>query len=244
MPAGRQREFTPEKQTEFCGLVAKGLTVAEAARQIGVSLRTVQREVRCDEDFEHDLCLAQEVAPVNPLKLMQQAAKTHWRAAAWMLERTDPERFGKRRPRSCGLEQLQAALAAMVEAAVKASEPSQQAAIGRAVLCVAESTLHKLFPQPQDGASAAPAVAATPPAPSVSRGPGQNAVPTSPTVAAARTQSSPSAAADEFEEILSRVFQSPVPAHGILSPKMHMTTEILPRRQPEPARNDRPRRIA
>ena len=34
-------------------------------------------------------------AQLNPLKALQTASGTHWRAAAWLLERTCPERFAR-----------------------------------------------------------------------------------------------------------------------------------------------------
>ncbi|MCC6494371.1 MAG: helix-turn-helix domain-containing protein [Pirellulales bacterium] len=144
-PRGRQRKLTPNKQTELCRLVSRGLSIAEAADQVDVSLRTVQREIKREEDFEHDLQLAQQAAPVDPLKLMQQAAKAHWRAAAWLLERTD-ERFARRRCNSCGPEPFKAALEAVVEAALKASEPSQRTAVYKAAQAVVDDALQRIFP--------------------------------------------------------------------------------------------------
>ncbi|MCC6491685.1 MAG: helix-turn-helix domain-containing protein, partial [Pirellulales bacterium] len=46
---GRKRSLTPRKQQKLCRLVARGATVAEAADEVGVSLRTVQREVSREE---------------------------------------------------------------------------------------------------------------------------------------------------------------------------------------------------
>lgn len=142
----RQRSLTPDKQTELCALVAQGVSLELAADRVGVTLRTVQREVERDEDFAHDLCLAEQAAPVNPLKLMEQAARTHWRAAAWLLERTD-ERYAKRKPNSCGPAQLQAALAAVIEAALGAAEPAQRKAVYQQAQAVAEQALLQIFPE-------------------------------------------------------------------------------------------------
>ena len=84
---GRRRLLDPEKKVDLCELVAKGATVEDAAETVGVSLRTVQRERKLDEDFDHELQLSLRQAP-DPLKMMQHAARAHWRAAAWLL-RTD-----------------------------------------------------------------------------------------------------------------------------------------------------------
>ena len=77
----RQRILTPELKVKLCEMVATSSTVVESAERLGVSLRTVQRERKYDEDFDHQLLLALG-APPDPLKLMQAAARTHWRAAA------------------------------------------------------------------------------------------------------------------------------------------------------------------
>jgi hypothetical protein len=84
MPAhpGRPREFKYEKRRELLEHVSKGATVEEAAQIVGVSLRTVQRAAKRNEFFDHDLQLALHASPVDPQKLVERAARTHWRAAA------------------------------------------------------------------------------------------------------------------------------------------------------------------
>jgi hypothetical protein len=44
-------------------------------------------------------------AQLSPLRAMQQAVATHWRAAAWFLERAYPERFARRGPATLGPRQ-------------------------------------------------------------------------------------------------------------------------------------------
>ena len=46
--------------------------------------------------FEYQTERARARAEVNTLKLISNAADTSWRAAAWLLERTKPERYGLR----------------------------------------------------------------------------------------------------------------------------------------------------
>ena len=60
---GRRRSLDQQKKVELCDLVHHGATVEEAADTIGVSLRTVQREAKLDEDFDHELKLALGGAP-------------------------------------------------------------------------------------------------------------------------------------------------------------------------------------
>ena len=72
---GRHRSLDQPKKAQICDLVARGASVEEAAEDVGVSLRTVQREAKGDEDFHHELRLAQRTKP-DPLKIMESAART------------------------------------------------------------------------------------------------------------------------------------------------------------------------
>jgi hypothetical protein len=45
---------------------------------------------------------------MEPVKAMRQAMHTHWRAAAWMLERTQPQRYGRNQKNSMGKRELRA----------------------------------------------------------------------------------------------------------------------------------------
>jgi hypothetical protein len=45
---------------------------------------------------------------MEPVKAMRQAMHTHWRAAAWMLERTQPERYGRNQKNGMGKRELRA----------------------------------------------------------------------------------------------------------------------------------------
>lgn len=45
---------------------------------------------------------------LGPLQAMRQAAQSDWRAAAWMLERADPDQFGRRQPQTLGAKELRA----------------------------------------------------------------------------------------------------------------------------------------
>ena len=53
-----------------------------------------------DPDFAHDLSRAEAEADEKRLQLISRATdqEKYWRAAAWVLERRNPEEFGPRRP--------------------------------------------------------------------------------------------------------------------------------------------------
>jgi hypothetical protein len=150
-PAGRPREFDQLLQSEFLDHIGQGATVAQAAHIVGTSLRTVQREAKLNDDFHQDLKLALEIAPVNPERLMGQAARAHWRAAAWMLERSEPERYGKRPPHSCSVENLQGIMTQLIELALETTPAEQrEAAYGR-MRSVADKALDVLTPDQREG---------------------------------------------------------------------------------------------
>ncbi|QDU87356.1 hypothetical protein Pla175_07150 [Pirellulimonas nuda] len=60
-PPGRPRALTPQQHAELARCVALGMTLAEAAAQVGCSERTVQRARRRDAWLERLLLAARHV---------------------------------------------------------------------------------------------------------------------------------------------------------------------------------------
>jgi hypothetical protein len=107
MPSpGRPRVLDETRCNEICDLVAAGHSVATAARLVGCDVRTIRRHACRDESFGRRLRTAEVSARNDPLKMMRRAAHGSWRAAAWLLERTDPERYGKLPPANCRPEDV------------------------------------------------------------------------------------------------------------------------------------------
>jgi len=109
------------------------------------TLRTVQREAKLDEDFHHELKLSQRVTP-DPLKIMESAARTHWRAAAWLLERTDPDNYARRPASSASPFQFEAGLALVVEAALELAQPQQRNAVYQRLKAACDTAFKCVFP--------------------------------------------------------------------------------------------------
>jgi hypothetical protein len=145
-PPGRPREFKYKMRQEVIHHVHHGATVEEAARIVGVSLRTVQRAAKGDDDFHHDLHLALHHSQIDPQKLVERAARTHWRAAAWLLERTRPHEFAKRPPNSCSPETLQDMNDWLIETALEATPPEHRTAVYRRMRSVADKAFEILMP--------------------------------------------------------------------------------------------------
>ena len=60
---GSSRIMTPERREKLCELLAESHTIEEASEAVGVSIRTVQRERKRDEDFDHEVLLALQKTP-------------------------------------------------------------------------------------------------------------------------------------------------------------------------------------
>jgi len=103
---GRPRALDETKRREICALVTAGASLQRAAEYVGCSYVTVYRERQRNEAFRAQLGRAKAVRQLAPLQMMRQAAQTHWRAAAWMLERTEPDQFGRRTPHAFGAKEL------------------------------------------------------------------------------------------------------------------------------------------
>lgn len=148
MPAqrpGRPCTLDRQKKTQICDLVSAGAKLADAALAVGVSVRTIQRQILRDPEFDQELRLCQ-ATPADPLRLMQSAARTHWRAAAWLLERENPELYGRRAASACSPAKFQAALNTVLEAALEATPPELQAELYDHVRAACEAAFAKVFP--------------------------------------------------------------------------------------------------
>jgi hypothetical protein len=84
------------KQREVCALISSGCSLLAAAQYVGCAPNTIRREANRDPEFGCRLREARLQAQLSPLQAMRKAANSHWRAAAWMLERADPEHFDRR----------------------------------------------------------------------------------------------------------------------------------------------------
>jgi IS30 family transposase len=93
--AGRPRALDDVKRREVCALVAAGCTLAGAGRYVNCSAKTIRREAERNTDFGEQLRRSQLAARLEPLRALRAKANTHWRAAAWLLERVDPEQFAR-----------------------------------------------------------------------------------------------------------------------------------------------------
>ena len=143
---GRRRVLDDAKKARLCELIdQESYSVEQAAESLDVSLRTVQRERKYDQDFDHEVRLALQDSP-DPLKLMEHAARTHWRAAAWLLERTNPEEFARKPVNMTSAKRVDAALRYLQEAALAAIPPELHEAVYRCTQAALDKGLAECFP--------------------------------------------------------------------------------------------------
>ncbi|QDU57060.1 helix-turn-helix domain-containing protein [Aeoliella mucimassa] len=86
---GRVRVLDETKKREICTLLTAGMSYQRIASYVGCSRKTIVNERRADEGFDQRLRQARVAHELNPLHAMRKFAATHWRAAAWMLEREE-----------------------------------------------------------------------------------------------------------------------------------------------------------
>lgn len=96
-------------------MISVGCSLHDAARYIGCSVITIRREALRNEQFSEDLQRAYRAAQLNPLHDLRAAAKKNWRAAAWLLERTNPQRFAKQDPQCVTPDQVSAMVRRVID---------------------------------------------------------------------------------------------------------------------------------
>lgn len=87
-----------KKRSQIIALLANGSSRRMAARYVGCAPSTITRTAARDADFARQLANAEQNAEVDALRAIRAAAKKdrYWRAAAWLLERRNPDDFAHR----------------------------------------------------------------------------------------------------------------------------------------------------
>ncbi len=101
---GRRSKLTPEVQETICRYVRQGLTYETAARAAGISESTFYRwRARGEKaqrgkfrQFWEAVKKAEAEAEQRLVERILAASRDSWQAAAWILERRYPDRWGRR----------------------------------------------------------------------------------------------------------------------------------------------------
>jgi len=97
---GRKTILDIDKRREILAILAVGCSRRTAARYVNCAVSTIQNTADRDPDFAAAVARAEKQCEIMLLHRVQKAAKQdqYWRAAAWLLERMNPEDFAPRGP--------------------------------------------------------------------------------------------------------------------------------------------------
>ncbi len=114
---GRPPVLDEAKRKRIIALLANGSSRRIAAHYVGCAQSTITRTALRDPQFAAELAHAERNAEIEALHNLRKAAQNerYWRAAAWLLERRNPEDFAERQPNAATEEQVRQAVVALAD---------------------------------------------------------------------------------------------------------------------------------
>ncbi len=105
---GRRSVLDEFKKREILAIVFVGCSRRTAARYVDCAVSTIANTAGRDPDFAAQLGKAEQQAEIGYVKSIQKAAKKeqYWRAAAWALERRNPQDFAPKNPQVITVKQI------------------------------------------------------------------------------------------------------------------------------------------
>jgi hypothetical protein len=92
---GRRSLYSPAMKKRICRLLEKGNTIITTCDHVGITTTTFHNWCERDIDFLAATMRARGKARVRHVQTLTKAAKTDWRAAAWMLSHIWPQEFSE-----------------------------------------------------------------------------------------------------------------------------------------------------
>ena len=146
---GRPCALDDARCAEICDLVGNGHSVRAVARLVGCNVKTIRRHAARNPNFARLLATAEISARHDPLKMMRRSAGASWRAAAWLLERTDPARYAKQPSGACRPEDLDRAFTRIMDSALShVSGAESRNALYESLAKIMEEETMRLFLPP------------------------------------------------------------------------------------------------
>ena len=104
----RKRILDEKQKDAVIAIITVGCTRYTAARYVGCQPADITREIGRNREFAQQVAKAEEAAEVFYLQQIKAAAKKeqYWRAAAWVLERRNPNRYAARGAHTITFDQL------------------------------------------------------------------------------------------------------------------------------------------
>jgi hypothetical protein len=114
---GRKPVLDQYKKRDIVVIIAMGHSRRTAARYVGCAPSTIANTAERDAAFAKSLRQAEQKSEIDNMKNIQEAAKKaqYWRAAAWILERRNPEDFAPKNPNALTIDDLRQLLAEFVK---------------------------------------------------------------------------------------------------------------------------------
>ena len=88
--------YSPEIVTQITALLKAGITISSACEIVGISRQTYYNWAEKHPEFAEKVKKAIAESELRAVKIILDAAKRDWKAAAWFLERRFPDRWGRR----------------------------------------------------------------------------------------------------------------------------------------------------
>jgi hypothetical protein len=124
-------------------LVAQGYSLTKAAQYVGCTVKTIRNDAQRNPEFAEQIRSFQLSSRLQPLRNVRAAGSNHWRAAAWMLERIEPERFARRNSAAFDTKQLRQLLHEVLQIIdIEAVDPTQHERITNGVRACFEYRAH------------------------------------------------------------------------------------------------------
>ena len=110
---GRRPVLDEIKRREILAILAVGCSRRVAAEYVDCSPATIQNTAARDPRFAEALLHAERQAEIGYQRSIQKAAsqEKYWRAAAWALERKNPQDYARRPPDALANEKVKESLA-------------------------------------------------------------------------------------------------------------------------------------
>jgi len=98
--------MTEDQRKQFLGGLRRGVSFRASALSAGSTEAKARNAMKRDAAFTAAVEKAQADAEVLLVAQLHELAKTEPRAASWLLERINPERYGKPKPEELSEEEV------------------------------------------------------------------------------------------------------------------------------------------
>lgn len=98
--------MTEDQRTRVLGALRRGVSFRASCVSAGCTERELRAEMAADAVLADAVAKAQADAEVILVAQLHELAKTEPRAASWLLERVNPERYGKPKPQELSAEEV------------------------------------------------------------------------------------------------------------------------------------------